>query len=144
MVKNLLCKDFNIPETIGEAWLTFEQLNNTALFDVHALHPRYGIGGADFSSTTDLTAAVVIFMLPNDPHIYVMAMFWLPGRIVGTPCGEDRIPHDLWKDQGYLRTREGNKVRQKMSRTGFLKCRMNLTAISTGRVRCVERKLLGR
>ena len=45
LVKNLVCKEFNIRETSSEAWLTFEQLNNTATFDRAALKPRYGIGG---------------------------------------------------------------------------------------------------
>ncbi|HDR7182569.1 TPA: terminase large subunit, partial [Bacillus thuringiensis] len=75
LVKNLLTKDFNIRETSTEAWLTFEQLNNKATFDVAKLKPSYGIGGCDLSSTTDLTAAKVIFMLPNDPHVYVLQMY---------------------------------------------------------------------
>lgn len=57
MVKNLLCKEFNIRETSSEAWLTFEQANNPEKYDLEALKPRYGIGGVDLSSTTDLTAA---------------------------------------------------------------------------------------
>ena len=57
MVKNLLCKEFNIRETSSEAWLTFEQANNTEMFDISELKPRYGIGGVDLSATTDLTAA---------------------------------------------------------------------------------------
>lgn len=126
LVKNLLCKDFNIPETIGEAWLTFEQLNNTATFDVRQLRPRYGIGGADFSSTTDLTAAVVIFMVPGDPHIYVLCMFWLPEELLERRVREDRIPYDLWKEQGYLRTCEGNKVRQKDVTEWFLEVQNEL------------------
>ena len=41
LVKNLLTKDFNIRETSTEAWLTFEQLNNKAKFDISALKPSY-------------------------------------------------------------------------------------------------------
>ena len=55
LVKNLLCKDFNIRETSNEAWLTFEQINNPTKYDLTLLKPRYGIGGADLSTTTDLT-----------------------------------------------------------------------------------------
>lgn len=108
------------------AWLTFEQLNNTATFDVRQLRPRYGIGGADFSSTTDLTAAVVIFMVPGDPHIYVLCMFWLPEELLERRVREDRIPYDLWKEQGYLRTCEGNKVRQKDVTEWFLEVQNEL------------------
>jgi len=74
LVKNLVCKEFNIRETSSEAWLTFEQLNNTDTFNLAELKPRYGIGGADLSSTTDLTAAAVIFMVPNDQRIYALGM----------------------------------------------------------------------
>lgn len=74
LVKNLVCKDFNIRETNGETWLTFEAINNQAKFDITELKPRYGIGGSDLSSTTDLTCATVIFMVPNDDHIYVEQM----------------------------------------------------------------------
>lgn len=110
LVKNLVCKDFNIPETTGEAWLTFEQLNNKDKFDIEKLKPRYGVGGVDLSSTTDLTCASVIFMLPNDERIYVEQMYWLPEELLEKRVHEDNIPYDLWKRQGYLRTSQGNKV----------------------------------
>lgn len=108
--KNLLCKQFNIPETSVEAWLTFEQLNNEATFDVCALKPRYGIGGADLSSTTDLTAACVLFCLPNDNHMYFLHMYWIPEDLVEKKVREDKIPYDKWIAQGYMRTCPGNKI----------------------------------
>lgn len=110
LVKNLVCKDFNIRETNGESWLTYEQLNNQEKFDIAELKPRYGIGGADLASTTDLTCATVIFMLSNDENIYVEQMYWLPEDLLERRTTEDRIPYDKWKEQGYLRTSEGNKV----------------------------------
>lgn len=113
LVKNLVCKEFNIRETSSEAWLPFEIINNTELFDIAELKPNYGIGGADLSSTTDLTAAKVIFMVPNDPKIYVMQMYWLPEDLLEKRTKEDKIPYDLWLDQGLLRTTPGNKVHHK-------------------------------
>lgn len=110
LVKNLLCKEFNIPETSSEAWLTFEQLNNESKFDVKKLKPRYGIGGADLSSTTDLTAACVIFCVPNDNKVYVLHMYWIPEDLVEKKVREDKIPYDKWIDQGYMRTCPGNKI----------------------------------
>jgi phage terminase large subunit-like protein len=113
LVKNLLTKDFNIRETSSEAWLTFEQLNNQETFDVKELKPSYGIGGVDLSSTTDLTAAKVIFMLPDDSKIYVLQMYWLPEDLLEQRAKEDKIPYDLWNDQGLLRTTPGNSVHAK-------------------------------
>ena len=110
LVKNLLCKDFNVRETTSEAWLTFEQLNNPATYDLKVLKPRYGIGGSDLSSTTDLTCGTVIFMVPGDNTIYVMQMYWLPEDLLEQRVKEDKIPYDIWRDMGLLRTVPGNKV----------------------------------
>lgn len=113
LVKNLVCKEFNIRETSSEAWLSFEQLNNTDTFDLAELRPRYGIGGADLSSTTDLTAAAVIFMVPGDNHIYTLGMYWLAEELVEQRVREDKIPYDIWIEQGLVRTCPGNKVHAK-------------------------------
>lgn len=96
MVKNLLCKEFNIRETSSEAWLTFEQANNPEKYDLEVLKPRYGIGGVDLSSTTDLTAAKVLFKVPNDEHIYVISMYWIPEELVDKHVTEDKVPYDIW------------------------------------------------
>ena len=120
LVKNLLCKDFNIRETSKEAWLTFEQINNTTKYDLTLLKPRYGIGGADLSTTTDLTNATVIFMLPGDSNIYVKQMYWLPEDLLEQRTKEDKIPYDIWCDVGLLRTTPGNKVHYKFVTEWFL------------------------
>jgi phage terminase large subunit-like protein len=112
-VKNLVCKDFNIRETSSEAWLTFEQANNQETFDITELKPRYGIGGVDLSSTTDLTCASVIFKVPNDDRIYVEQMYWLPEDLLEKRVAEDKIPYDKWYEMGLLRTTPGNKVHYK-------------------------------
>lgn len=110
LVKNLLCKDFNVPETTAEAWLIFEEANNTATFDVFELKPRYGIGSADLSATTDLTAAKVIFMVKDDPTIYQLSMYWMPEELVEKRVREDRIPYDIWIERGLMRTCPGNRI----------------------------------
>lgn len=119
LVKNLVCKEFNIRETSSESWLTFEQLNNTEIFDLKKLKPRYGIGGCDLSSTTDLTNATVIFIVPNDTHIYVLQMYWLPEDLLERRVNEDKIPYDLWEQQGLIRLCPGNKVHYKYVKEWF-------------------------
>lgn len=109
LVKNLLCKDFNIPETTKEAWLTKEEANNNETFDLSVLKPRYGVGGTDLSDTTDLTAAKVVFMVPGDPHKYQLSMYWIPEDLVEKHVAEDKVPYDVWIEKGYVRTCPGNK-----------------------------------
>lgn len=123
LVKNLVTKDFNIPETTSEAWLTFEELNNPASFDLQQLKPKYGIGGTDLSKTTDLTAAKVIFMVKGDPQIYVNQMYWLPEELLEARAKEDRIPYDLWYERGLLRVTPGNKVHPKFVTEWYLEQR---------------------
>jgi phage terminase large subunit-like protein len=110
LVRNLVCKEFNIAETSTESWLNFEELNNETKFDVKELRPTYGIGGADLSSTTDLTAAKMLFRLPDNENIYVMSMYWIPVDLVEKKVAEDKIPYDKWIEQGYMRTCPGNKI----------------------------------
>lgn len=123
LVKNLLTKDFNIRETSTEAWLTFEQLNNQETFNINELKPSYGIGGADLSETTDLTAAKVIFMLPDDPKVYTLSMYWLPEDLLEKRAKEDKIPYDIWHDIGLLRTTPGNSIHAKFVTEWFLEVR---------------------
>jgi phage terminase large subunit-like protein len=120
LIKNLLCKDFNIRETSSEAWLPFEVILNKETYNLLDLKPKYGIGGADLSSTTDLTAAKVIFMVPNDKHVYVLQMYWLPEDLLEKRVKEDKIPYDIWRDMGLLRTCEGNSVHAKYVTEWFL------------------------
>lgn len=110
LVRNLVCKEFNIAETSTESWLDFEELNNETKFDVKELRPTYGIGGADLSSTTDLTAAKMLFRVPDDENIYVLSMYWIPADLVEKKVTEDKIPYDKWIEQGFMRTCPGNKI----------------------------------
>ena len=109
-VKNLLCKDFNVRETATEAFLTFEQLNNEAVFELDALHPRYAIGGIDLSATTDLTCATLLFKVADDKAIYVRQMYWIPEDLLQKRVHEDRVPYDVWQKRGFLRTSPGNFI----------------------------------
>lgn len=120
LVKNLVCKEFNIRDTSTETWLTFEQLDNREMFDIAELKPRYGIGGADLSSTTDLTAAKVLFMVPGDPKIYVLSMYWIAEELLEQRVREDKIPYDRWAERGLVRLCPGNKVHAKYVTEWFM------------------------
>lgn len=146
LVKNLVCKEFNIRETSSEAWMTFEQLNSTDTFELDKAnrkliwkhtengetqtkvlpYPRYGIGGTDLSETTDLTAAKVIFMVPGCDHVFVLQMYWLPEELLEQRTKEDKIPYDLWAERGLLRTTPGNKVHAKYVTQWFLEVQNKL------------------
>lgn len=106
-VKNLLCKEFNVRETSGQAFFSFDQLNNEATYDLQILRPKYGIGGFDLSETTDLTCATMLFCVRDDPNIYVKQMYWIPEELMDKRVREDQVPYDIWKQKGWLRTSPG-------------------------------------
>jgi len=106
----LLTKDFNIRDTVAGMWLTFDDCNNEETFNFEDFRGSYAVGGADLSSTTDLSCATVIFMKPKSDKKYVHQMYWLPEDLLAQRTKEDKIPYDKWKERGLLRTCEGNKV----------------------------------
>lgn len=109
----VLVKDFNIKQTAESAWLRFEELNNEETFDIRKF--GYCIGGFDAADSVDLNAAVAVFQRPNDDHIYVKSMFWIPQSVVdeidktGNRKERDNAPYKLWIEQGYMRTCPGNR-----------------------------------
>lgn len=110
LIKNLLTKDFDVPETSSEAWLSFDVLDNRATYDIAELKPRYCIGGIDLSATTDLTCATIIFKVPHDRITYVEQMYFLPSELIDERVAEDKIPYDIWEKRGLLRRSGTNKI----------------------------------
>ncbi|MGM9681820.1 MAG: terminase large subunit, partial [Eubacteriales bacterium] len=70
---SVLCKDFNWRETGGNTWLTFDEIDNPATFEMSEVYDTYAIGGCDLSATTDLTCATfLIRKSAEDPTVYVL------------------------------------------------------------------------
>lgn len=113
LVKNLVCKEFNIRETSSQSWLPWEVILNEETFDLKQMNTRYAMGGLDLSETTDLTCATVLFRIPNDPKIYVKQMYWLPSERFHERIEFDKVPYDKWQTLGLLRLSEGNKINYK-------------------------------
>ena len=112
----VMVKDFNLPQTSTAAWLHYEELNNEAVWSTDPANKfDYCIGGFDAADTTDLNAAKAICMRPDDPHIYVRSMYWIPQAVLdkqaekGTRQERDNVPYTLWVEQGLMRTCPGNK-----------------------------------
>ncbi len=110
LVKNLLCKEFNIRETSEQVWLSYETIVNESTYDIKTLKPRYGIIGLDLSDTTDLTCATVLFRVAGDETIYIKQMYWLPADRLDEHIKTDQVPYDIWLEQDWIRICEGNRI----------------------------------
>jgi len=65
-------------------------------------------GGLDLSETTDLTALVLV---STQRGVYsVKPTFWLPEDGLSDRSRQDRVPYDLWAQQGSLCTTPGRSI----------------------------------
>jgi phage terminase large subunit-like protein len=62
----------------------------------------------DLSETNDLTALVLA--APVKGILNVKPIFWLPADGLVERSRKDRVPYDLWKEQGYLQTTPGRSI----------------------------------
>ena len=75
------------------------------------LEGRVCYGGLDLSSTTDITAFVLVFPpLDEEDKYTVLPYFWIPEDNIDLRVRRDHVPYDVWERQGYLQTTEGNVV----------------------------------
>ena len=75
------------------------------------LEGRICYGGLDLSSTTDITAFVLVFPpLDEEDKYYILPYFWIPEETLDLRVWRDHVPYDLWERRGTLMTTEGNVV----------------------------------
>ncbi|NQN91096.1 terminase large subunit [Streptococcus suis] len=75
------------------------------------LKGRSCYAGLDLSSTSDITAFVLVFPPRFEEENYiVLPYFWLPEDTLELRCRRDHVLYDVWERQGYIKTTEGNVV----------------------------------
>lgn len=75
------------------------------------LEGRVCYGGLDLSSTTDITAFVLVFPpMDEDDKFAILPYFWIPEDTLELRVRRDHVPYDIWERQGFLQTTEGNVV----------------------------------
>ena len=109
-LSGVLCKEFNIRETVQSAWLSFDAINCTDTFDMEEFRGAYCIGGVDLSITTDLTCASLLMMKRGSDKKYIAQMYWLPADSLQERVKRDKIPYDKWFERGLLRLCAGNSI----------------------------------
>ncbi|HFI0121796.1 TPA: terminase large subunit [Streptococcus suis] len=76
-----------------------------------SLKGRSCYAGLDLSSTSDITAFVLVFPPRFEEENYiVMPFFWLPEDTLELRCRRDHVLYDVWERHGYIKTTEGNVV----------------------------------
>ena len=93
-------------------WMPMDKWDKCAFsVDDDELEGRVCYGGLDLSSTTDITAFVLVFPpLDEDDKYIILPYFWIPEDNLTLRVNRDHVPYDVWERQGYLQTTEGNVV----------------------------------
>lgn len=117
--KGILCKDFNIRSNSEEKWLDFDTVNNEEMFELDELKGSYAIGGADLSSTTDLTCATLLVM--KQKKIYILQHYFIPETKIEEKADNDNVPYDIWEKRGLLTVCSGAKINYTNVTEWFLK-----------------------
>lgn len=79
--------------------------------DLESLNGRECYGGLDLSSTSDITALVLVFPPRTEDEKYiVLPFFWLPKETLDLRSRRDHVLYDVWELQGYIQTTEGNVI----------------------------------
>lgn len=93
-------------------WMPMDKWDACAFpVDEQALEGRICYGGLDLSSSTDITAFVLVFPPEDESEGFtILPHFWIPEDNVNLRVRRDHVPYDIWKKQGYLETTEGNVI----------------------------------
>ena len=93
-------------------WMPMEKWDLCSFkIDEEDLIGRVCYGGLDLSSTTDMTAFVLVFPPKDEEDKFViLPFFWIPEDTMELRVRRDHVPYDIWKKQGFIQTTEGNVV----------------------------------
>ena len=107
----VLSKDFNIKQNAAECWLNLEDYSYPNTFNIEDFRGAYAIGAVDLSETTDLTAAKVLIMRPDDPVKYVISHYFIPeSKLEDSDDRSAGAKYQEWTKDGWMTITEGNDL----------------------------------
>ena len=72
------------------------------------IQDSYAVGGVDLSSTTDLTCATILIV--KNGRKYCLQQYFIAEQNLQHKIQDDKIPYDIWEQQGLVTLCEGAKV----------------------------------
>lgn len=103
------------------SWLDIDAWDESCeAVDPDDLAGRECYGGLDLSTTTDITAFVLVFPpVANGERWKVLTRFWVPAENIERRVRSDRVPYDLWRQEGHIQATPGNVVDYRAVRDGI-------------------------
>lgn len=93
-------------------WMPIEKWDVcSSVINEEQLRGRICYAGLDLSSTTDLTALVLVFPpCDADEKYQILPYIFIPEETIDLRSRRDHVNYDLWKKQGHIIATEGNVV----------------------------------
>ena len=114
-LNNFLTKRLNVWTQQAVRWIDLDLwAENAGVVPAERLEEKLkGIvcyGGLDLSSTTDITAWVMVFPWEDGETVEVISRFWVPEARLHDPQNRYREHYRTWARQGFLTVTPGNAV----------------------------------
>lgn len=93
------------PAIDGDLWRRCE-----AEFDETELTGLDCVAALDLSGTRDLTALARVYEPDSDGIVHAVVEFWTPGDTLTERARRDRVPYDVWAEQGFVTGTPGRAV----------------------------------
>ncbi len=107
----VLSKDFNIKQNNVRTWLSLEDYNYSAVYDLEDFRGCICLGAVDLSETTDLTCAKILLMRPGDNTKYIYTMYFIPqSKLEDSDDWNAGARYRDWAKSGILTITEGNDI----------------------------------
>ena len=105
-------RDLDIWTQSETKWINLDHWRSCGnAVDALGLAGRTCYGGLDLSSTTDVTAFVLVFPPQAEGDAYqVLCRFFIPEDSMHERVRRDRVPYDVWVRQGFMTATSGNVV----------------------------------
>lgn len=111
-LNNFLRKELNVWTQSETKWLPAEKWRACGeMVSIEGLRGRTCYAGLDLSSTTDISAFVLVFPpeVENEPY-QVICRFWVPQEAMRERSRRDRVPYDAWVRKGLINTTPGDVI----------------------------------
>lgn len=114
-----ITKYCNLKQNSSQAWLTYELVDSAGNkdFTLNDFRCSYCVGGIDLSQTTDLTCASIV--IERNGEEYVFNQFFMPKNKLQELIELDKVPYDIYVQQGYLKLSGENYVDYKDVKAWF-------------------------
>ena len=111
-IPNFKTKHLNMWVDAPQIWIPNEiwMQNKVETIPLEVFTKNTSYAAVDLSSTTDISAFIILSEPDSDGKRYVKPFFFCPKDTVDKRSKEDRVPYRYWVDAGYMIATPGNVV----------------------------------